>query len=128
MNKEMNDLYQKAHQAGIERANEIADSIKPMIVEEHKNMLDDSSKVVKQYVVEGGPCGFAWINIRPGNCKFANWLKKNKLASADSYYGGVSIWVHEFGQSMALKEAYAQAFSRFIEGYGIKSYSMSRMD
>lgn len=59
-------------------------------------------------------CGFAWIVIRPGNCKFANWLKKEKSASKH-YNGGVSLWVSKFGQSHDKKKAYARAFADTIE-------------
>jgi len=59
-------------------------------------------------------CGFAWIVVRPGNCAFAKWLKKNK--GADKHYnGGVSIWVSKFGQSHDKKKTYARAFADTIE-------------
>lgn len=64
----------------------------------------------RSYVVEGGACGFAWIVIKPGNCGFANWLKKNGHAHA-AYGGGIQVSVREGGQSMTLKEAYANAFA-----------------
>ena len=52
-------------------------------------------------------CGFANLNIRPGNGAFARWLKKEKLAEK-SYQGGVSIYIHEFGQSYDRKLAMAR--------------------
>jgi hypothetical protein len=51
-------------------------------------------------------CGFANLNIRPGNGAFARWLKKEGLAEK-SYQGGVSIYIHEFGQSYDRKMAMA---------------------
>jgi hypothetical protein len=100
-----------------------------MIVEEHTNMMDDNSPVKKQYFVEGGVCGFAWVSIYPGNSPFANWLKKTERARKDSYAGGVSIWVSEYGQSMERKEAFASAFANSLRESGIeKAYSRSRMD
>ena len=52
-------------------------------------------------------CGFASLNIRPGNGAFARWLKKEGLATK-SYQGGVSIYIHEFGQSYDRKMAMAR--------------------
>jgi hypothetical protein len=106
-------IYDKADEAG-HKAVEDCKPI-PMQVVQRENPLDDSSTIVKAYEpVEGGVCGFAWVNIAPGNHPFCNWLKKNELARKDSYYGGVSIWIHEFEQSMQRKEAYAKAFARVI--------------
>lgn len=77
--------------------------------------------------VMDGVCGFAWISVKPGNSPFANWLKAEGLARK-SYEGGVSIWVGEFNQSMAKKEAYAYAFAEVLRDEGIKAYAGSRMD
>lgn len=59
-------------------------------------------------------CGFAWIVVRPGNCPFANWLKKNKNAKRH-HAGGVSLWVSKYGQSHDKKKEYARAFADSIE-------------
>jgi len=88
------------------------------------NQIPDS----EEYFVEGGECGFAWVTIKPGNCPFANWLKKNGFAEKDSYYGGVSIWIHEGGQSVTRKKAFAEALAKVFEENGIKAYAMSRLD
>ena len=79
-------------------------------------------------VVEGGVCGFAWIKIRPANSPFANWLKKNGLGKTSSYAGGVTIFVHDFGQSLTRKEAYAAAFAGVLAKAGINAYGDSRID
>jgi hypothetical protein len=74
-------------------------------------------------------CGFAWVNIKPGNSAFANWLKMKKIARRDEYYGGVTVWVSDYNQSMERKMAYAGAFARTLEAAGLKRvYAMSRMD
>ena len=65
--------------------------------------------------------------MSPGNCSFANWLKKNKLAHKH-YYGGVAIWVGQFNQSMQKKEEYAHAFASVLVDAGINAYVGSRMD
>jgi len=81
------------------------------------------------WVVPDGMCGFAWIQIWPGNCRFANWLRKMRLAS-NCYDGGVSIWVSEGGQSISKKEAYAEAFDAELKKQipEITSCARSRLD
>lgn len=100
-----------------------------MRVSQRINPLDDNSQEIYSEIVNDGVCGFAWVNIKPGNCRFANWLKKNDLGRIDSYYGGVTIWVDEFNQSLERKEAYARAFADVILESGIeKCYIGSKMD
>ena len=120
-------LLKIADKAGKEAANKCIPT--PMIVTQRANPFDDNSPVVTQEVVPSGPCGFSWINIKPGNHPFSNWLKKNNLARKDSYAGGVTIWVSDYGQSMQLKESYAAAFANTLKQNGIeKAYMGSRMD
>jgi hypothetical protein len=126
------DLYDEADKAGREAVSNTTPT--PMIVRQHSNPLDDSSEVVKEYgPILDGVCGFAWINIKPGNHPFCNWLKKEGLARKDSYYGGVTIWVHDFEQSLEKKQAYAQAFAKVINKAfdnipKFNALAMSRMD
>jgi len=120
------DLFEKAHEAGTAAA--FLTQPVPMVVEEHRSMLDDASPVVKQWYVPGGVCGFAWVSIKPANGPAAHYAVKNCGARPDSYYGGVSIWVSDFGQSMQIKEAYAQAYARVLADGGVKAYPMSRID
>ena len=81
----------------------------------------------KHYVVEDGPCGFAWITFFPGNCPLANYLKKRGIAKK-AYGGGVSRWVSEFDQSITRKEAFASAYAKVFQEAGHKAYSGSRLD
>lgn len=118
-------VYDEARQAGIDAGTLALPT--PMVVQQHSNMLDDKSPVEKQWFVPDGVCGFAWVTIRPGNCSFAKWLKINKLGD-NAYHGGVSIWVHDFNQSMERKEKYAYAFAEVLSKYGIKACPGSRMD
>lgn len=117
--REFKNLYEKADKAGqLAASNQVPE---PMVV------LDGNARVFE--VVSDGVCGFAWVNMKPGNSKFANWLKKNKLARSDEYYGGVTIWVSDYNQSMERKSAYAGGFaSVLIEAGYTKTYAMSRMD
>ena len=56
------------------------------------------------------------------------FLKKNDYARPDSYYGGVSVWVGGYNQSMERKAAHASAMAKVFADAGINAYSMSRMD
>lgn len=112
---DLQKLYNDADAAGRAAVEKL--EVQPMIVTDGQ----------KQYYVPDGVCGFAWINIRPGNSKFANFLKKQGLARS-SYYGGVDVWVSQYNQSMRKKEAYAAAFASVLCENGINAYSSSRMD
>jgi len=123
---EMSKLWSKAWAAGEEAVKGVVPDV--MIVTQHKNMADDNSPVDKQWIVPDGPCGFAWVQIKPGNSRFANFLKKEDLARPDSYLGGVSIWVSAYNQSMQRKEAHARAMAEVFREAGINAWAMSRMD
>lgn len=73
-------------------------------------------------------CGFAWVVIRPGTCSFARWAKKNVPLTDKHYHGGVRIWCPLGTQSMAIKEAYCEAYARTLNAAGIDAYAGSRMD
>ncbi len=131
-------IYREAIKAG-ERAMRGA-SPTPMIVSEADGLSDRPKAGGKSWYVASGVCGFAWVKIR-GNSWFIRALKKLGLAEADSndwssqarfrkdnYSGGYSFSVREGGQSMELKEAYAQAFANVLESHGIYAYANSRMD
>lgn len=120
-------LFDKAHAAGMAAGDGII--VTPMLVGSPSTPLgNDIDPSRPTYHVPDGVCGFAWISVRPGNCPFANWLKKNDLGKADHYSGGVQIWVGEFGQSMQRKVAYADAFAATLTKEGIKAYAGERMD
>lgn len=113
----------------------------PMVVQRHVDMTDDNSPVAEQYFVEGGVCGFAWVNFRVKTSverKFVAALKKAGMASSDinartlfhrdTYYGGYTYFVGAGGQSMERKIAYGGAFEVVLRNYGINANMMSRMD
>jgi len=118
-------LYAAAHDAG--NAAVQSATIQPMIVQQRANPLNDNSDLIKQYYVEDGVCGFASIIVKPANSSFAKYLKLN-CGARKSYYGGVSLSVHAFNQSLQKKEAYAHAFARVLNEAGINAYVESRMD
>ena len=101
----------------------------PMVVGTPSTPLGNDIDYSKEtYYVADGVCGFAWVNIKPARGKFVTWMKKNNIGRKDSYYGGWTVWVSDFGQSMARKEDYARAFAGVLNEYGISANSMSRMD
>jgi hypothetical protein len=99
----------------------------PMIVSERASPLDDNSPIVKQWEVDSGVCGFAWVSIRPATSSFARWLVKQGLAHK-AYEGGLSIWISDYNQSMERKEAHARAMAEVFRAAGVNAYAASRMD
>jgi len=78
------------------------------------------------YYVSEGPCGFASIRF-PGNTAFGRWAKSSGLATP-AYNGGLRIFVGFGGQSLARKEAYANAYAAVLRDAGVDAYIESRMD
>lgn len=118
-------IYQQAHYKG-NAAVEMT-TVTPMIVQQRANPLNDNSELIREYYVSDGVCGFASVNVKPANCKFAKFLVANGLGRK-SYSGGVSMSVRDFNQSLTKKEAYAYAFASVLNEHGIKAYVESRMD
>lgn len=120
-------IYAEAQEAGRKAANDCSPAV--MVVEEHSDPLDDSSPVVKSYTVPQGMCGFAWVRVRPANCRFANWLKALDLARTDTYAGGVVIWISDHGQSYERKRAHAKEMAKVLrEKLGVKASHEARLD
>jgi len=118
-------LYDRAFAAGVEAARSVVPQ--PMTVTQHANPFNPYSEVVFRDVVSDGPCGFAWVVVRPGNSSFARWLRSQRLARP-GYNGGVHIWISDYNQSMQRKEAHACAMARVLRDSGINAYADSRMD
>ena len=122
-NLKFEQLWQKAVEAG----NKAAIEGKPP----RMGVRDLNGKLVG--VVDDGACGFAWIKVRPGNCRFANWGKKTGLFKKD-WNGGVMHWVSAFGQSVDRKAAFAGGVQRVLrEGLAeldpkAKVWGQSRLD
>ena len=113
----MNDfqeMYQEANKAGAVAA---ADTGVQMLT------ITDGVQVFKPFPI----CGFGWVNVRPGNCAFANWLKKAGLARK-AYYGGVDIWISDYDQSYDQKHAHAVAMGKVFADHGIRAYGTGRLD
>lgn len=118
-------IYQEAHYKG-NAAVEMT-TVTPMVVQQRENPLNDDSRVIRQYIVNDGVCGFASVTVKPANSKFAKFLVANGLGRK-SFNGGVSMSIRDFNQSLTKKEAYAYAFASVLNNYGIKAYAESRMD
>ena len=122
----MDVLYSKAHEAGMVAARSA--EVTPMIVGSPSTPFgSDVDHSKRTYFVEGGVCGFAGVVIKPARGKFVNLLKKMDLGW-NHYYGGWYMPCRDFGQSMARKEAYCEAFVEVLGEAGIRSYVDSRMD
>ena len=48
------------------------------------------------------------------------FLKDNKIGRKDSYYGGYTIWVSHFGQSLARKNHMQEHSQMFLQQMGSK--------
>ncbi len=67
------------------------------------------------------------MTIFPATCSFVRWCRKNSIGHK-AYRGGWEIAVHEGGQSIELKSAYAHAFAKVLQEAGLKAYAGSRLD
>lgn len=97
-----------------------------------KEAFEAASSAATKYLNDHGEplyCGFAWVNIKPGNSQIANYLKKNKLGRP-SYSGGVDVWnpSNNMTQSMIVKEVGADAFAAVLQKYGFNAYMDCRAD
>ena len=120
--EEMQACYDKAYDLGNRAAGE---STQEMIVVYEADVYEN--RVGPDY--DPIPiCGFGWVNIKPGNSRFARWLVKEGYARKDSYYGGVCIWIGAHEQSYDKKLAHANAMANHFQEYGIKCYASGRLD
>ena len=121
------EIYADAHAAGMAAGNGCTPT--PIVVGQPTTPLGNDIDYEKDtYYVADGVCGFAWINIKPARGAFVKYLKQNGIGRKDSYYGGYTIWVSGFGQSLARKENYARAFTEVLRKNGLRAYNMSRME
>jgi hypothetical protein len=74
-------------------------------------------------------CGFAWVTVRPGNCKVAKVLKA-KYGARIGYGGGMQVWNPGGSntQSMDIKEEGSRAFAMVLREAGIDATIGSRAD
>ena len=119
-------LLEKAHLMGMDAGRGRTPT--PMIVGSPSTPFgSDIDYSKKTYFVEGGACGFAGVVIKPARGKFVSYLKSIGIGNKH-YYGGYYVSVREFGQSLARKEAYAEAYAKVLSEEGMRCYVDSRMD
>lgn len=120
--KQVIEIYNKAVISGKNAVNELIakNQVQPMIVHDSVNKKD--------YFVSDGLCGFASVNIKPANCKFAKFLINQKLAYKSDYYGGVSYSISDYNQSYQKKCSFASGFSKILTENNIRNYVQSRLD
>ena len=117
-------IYREAYEAGIIAGKEVG--VPKFIVGDAIGLSQEIDYSKPTYVLDG-LCGFAWIKISPARGAFVTWLKSQEIGGK-SYYGGYDIWVNEFGQSVDRKSAFAGAFAKVLNQYGITAYAESRLD
>ncbi len=86
----------------------------------------------QKFITEHGEmayCGFAWVTVRPANCKVAKILKA-KYGARNGYQGGVQVLNpgRSNTQSMDVKEQGAYAFAKVLHEAGVKATPGSRAD
>ena len=83
----------------------------------------------RPYLVEGGVCGFAWVNVYGirSNSKLGKKLEQLGFRK-NSYEKAYQYWIFDGGQSMERKEAYAYAMADVLRAAGLRAYGGSRMD
>jgi hypothetical protein len=125
---DFNLWLKEAHEAGLAAGNFAATVT--MVVVQRENPFDDTSAVTKRWEVPDGPCGFAWVSVRPATSSFAKYVKKEHPNewNVSSYSGGVRKSVHEFGQSVQRKSAYARAYAAVLNSHGIAAHAYDQLD
>jgi hypothetical protein len=89
----------------------------------------------KPSIVMEGPCGFAWVTIRPARGAFVKFMKSIDKGR-NGYYGGYEISTNvieretgvNFGQSYERKMAAAEAFAETLQAWGINAVAEGRLD
>ncbi len=117
-------IYKEAYAAGLQAGKEVG--VPKFIVGDAIGLSNEIDYSKKTYVLEG-LCGFAWVNVSPARGAFVNYLKSID-AGHKGYYGGYEIWIREFGQSVDRKSAFAGAFAKVLNSYGINASAGSRLD
>ena len=126
VSRETMELFDRAHHAGLRAGHESTPT--PMVVGSPSTPFGSDIDWNKStYHVSDGVCGFAGVVIKPARGKLVSYLKSKGLGWKH-YYGGFYMTCREFGQSLARKEAYCEAFAKVLGEEGIRCYVDSRMD
>ena len=109
-------IHLKANEAGKKAV--AALKVEPMYVSDGRTT----------YYIQDGACGFGWVEVRPGNCRYSNFLKMMEIGSYSNYHRAVMFWCREYGQSVQKKAAYVEAYAKVLRHYGINAWGHSRLD
>jgi len=101
-----------------------------VLVEAFQASKNAEADFIKKY---GEPmyCGFAWVNIRPGNHPIVKVLKTNfPQIGHKGHPTGWDVWNPGGSgtQSMDVKECGAEAFANVLRKNGVVCYAQSRAD
>ena len=82
--------------------------------------------------MDGYPCGFVYLNIKPARGPFVKWLKEKKIGRKDEYRGGYTLSSYDCcafgGQNVDVKENGVHAFNEVLKQNGISADTYSRYD
>jgi hypothetical protein len=139
----MREIFEEAQSAAwLARESKIS-SLTPMVVGTSIGSSGDIDYSQETYYVQGGPCGFASVVIKPARGKFVTWAKsvrrsqsaRQGLGYTSDYYGGYWIgsgtWFEshdQLSQSLELNETICRAAADVLKSHGISCYVDSRMD
>lgn len=117
----MKELWDKCQAAMEEAAFDTPKNPNPINVMEGDRVVDTIPDL----------CGFAWVNfkMKSGKArKFGRWLIENGYGRKDSYYRGVTIWIHTQSQGITKKQKMAGALAEVLRAEGIEARTYSRLD
>ena len=118
-------ILRAADAAGTQAAH--ATTPTPMTVQEFQGIGESRRKVGNPITISEGPCGYAWVVIRPATTRFARWAKKQGFCDKN-YGGGYSFSITQYGQSFEKKYAHANAFAKVLTEFNINALAEGRMD
>ena len=91
-----------------------------------------AGNIAVKNAVDGYPCGFAWVNIKPARGPFIKFLKEKNIGRKDSYYGGYTLSSYDCsnfnGQNMDVKEDGCRAFRNVLIQNGVEANVYTRID
>ena len=82
----------------------------------------------QSWFIPDGPCGFAWVVVRPATGRFARWLKSEDIGRYGSYERGIVIWISQYNQSVQKKSIHARKLAETLRSFGINAHAYDRMD
>lgn len=131
-NQEFQRIYNEALAAGKAAAAAITPT--PMLVQNALGLTDGFDFNRPYSTVLDGACGFAWVDVYKASpmgrndSPFVKWLREQGIGRYSEYDKSWKIWISDYNQSIARKEAHAFAMAKVFKQYEIKAYANSRLD